>query len=38
MDHRIDALDLAQPEVEADIGMARREAGIVIIALARRVG
>ena len=35
MDHGVDALDLAQPEVERDIGVARRQRGVVIFALAR---
>ena len=35
MNQRVDALDLAQPEVERDIGVARRQREVVILALAR---
>ena len=35
MNQRVDALDLAQPDVERDIGVARRQGEVVILALAR---
>ena len=35
MNQRVDALDLAQPDVERDIRMARRQREVVILALAR---
>ena len=34
MDQRVDADDLAQPEIEGDIGMARRQVRVVIARLA----
>ena len=34
MDHGVDALDLAQPEIEGDVSVARRQVGIVIARLA----
>ena len=34
MNQRVDALDLAQPDIECDIGVARREVEIVLLALA----
>ena len=36
MHQRMDALDLAQPQIERDIGVARRQGGVVIIAGPRR--
>ena len=35
MDHRVDALALAQPKIEGDITVARRQRRVVILALAR---
>ena len=34
MDQRVDVLDLAQPEIEGDIGVARRQVGVVVARLA----
>ena len=34
MDHGVDALDFAQPEIEGDVGVARRQVRVVIARLA----